>query len=62
MKAFNIEFEFTSSKAYGDNYKLYATVEAKNAEQALNIAHIVGFKQFGARFNDNCIDWRIKND
>lgn len=55
-----IEYEFVSTKAYGDNYTLTLAVSASNEKAALNIAHIMGFKVFGARFNDNCIDWRIK--
>jgi len=60
MREFIIEYEFTSSVANGKNYTHTATVKAKNEKEALRVAHITGFNQFGARFNDNCIDWRIK--
>lgn len=54
-----IEYEFTSVHADGDNYTRTATIRAENESAALKIAHIVGFSEFGARFNDNCIDWRV---
>lgn len=54
-----IEYEFTSTRADGDNYTRRLSIKADNEQAALNIAHIVGFREFGARFNDNCVDWRI---
>ena len=58
-KTFKLQFEFTSSKAYGDNYTLVATTKATDERAALAVAHLVGFEWFGARFNDNCVDWRL---
>lgn len=57
-KAFHIEYEFTSTKADGDTYVRYLDIVAKNLASALSVARIEGFRAFGARFNDNCIDWR----
>jgi hypothetical protein len=54
-----IEYEFTSTSAYGDNYTRTATVKADNEQAAMTVARIVGFEWFGARFNDNCVDWRV---
>jgi squalene cyclase len=61
-KEFIIEFEFTSTKADGDSYKRTAIVKAYTPSGALAVARIVGFQEFGARFNDNCIDWRVINN
>lgn len=58
-REFTIEYEFTSTRAYGDNYTRRATIKATDERAALAVAHIVGFEWFGAAFNDNCIDWRI---
>lgn len=58
-REFVLEFEFTSTQANNNSYTRRATVKATNEQAALNVAHIIGFEQFGARFNDNCFDWRI---
>lgn len=55
-----VEFEFVSIHAYGDSYTICIIIKADDERAALNVAHIVGFEYWGARFNDNCIDWRIK--
>lgn len=60
MKTFAMEYEFTSTRADGDNYTRVLHIDARNEQAALNVARIAGFDAFGARFNDNCIDWRIK--
>ena len=54
-----VEYEFTSTKADGDSYKRRLTIKAKNVCTALILAKIDGFREFGARFNDNCIDWNV---
>lgn len=54
-----LEYEFTSAFADGDNYTLRIDVRAENEKAALNMARIVGFEWFGAKFNDNCVDWRV---
>lgn len=54
-----IEYEFTSARADGDNYTRTRVIKAENEQVAINIAGIIGFSEFGARFNDNCIDWRV---
>lgn len=54
-----VEYEFTSTKADGDSYKRRRTIKAKNVCTALLLAKIEGFREFGARFNDNCIDWNV---
>lgn len=59
-REFTIEYEFCSTRADGDNYTREVTVSANDEQAALRVARIVGFEWFGARFNDNCIDWRIK--
>jgi len=56
---YTIEYEFTSSRADGDNYTRRRSVRASYAREALVIAGIIGFTEFGARFTDNCVDWRI---
>jgi hypothetical protein len=56
---FTIEYEFISTKADGDSYTHRLQIKAQNAQSALIIARIEGFRAFGARFNDNCIDWRV---
>jgi hypothetical protein len=61
-KEYTIEFTFTPTKADGDSYTRTAKVQAYTPSAALAIARIVGFQEFGARFNDNCIDWRIINN
>lgn len=53
-----IAYEFTSTKADGDSYVLHLDIKAKNVAAAMSVACIEGFRAFGARFNDNCIDWR----
>ena len=58
-KDFTVEFEFTSTAAYGDNYTRRITVKAKTAREADNAARIAGWEAFGARFTDNCVDWRV---
>lgn len=59
-REFKIEYDFTSTKADGDDYSRSIIVKADSARAALAVARIEGFKHFGARFNDNCFDWRIK--
>ena len=54
-----VEYEFVSSRADGDSYTHIITIRAHNEHAALAVAHIFGFNHFGAKFNDNCIDWRI---
>lgn len=54
-----IEYEFTSTRAYGDSYTRRAYIKAHDERDALAVAHIVGFQWFGARFTDNCFDWRV---
>jgi len=56
---FTLEFEFTPTSADGDNYTRRRTVEAKNAAAALASARLLGWREFGARFTDNCVDWRV---
>ena len=58
MKDFKIEFEFTSSRADGDNYTITRTIRAKNARQAITIAGITGVSEFGMRW-DNMSDYRL---
>lgn len=59
---FIIEFTFTSTKADGESYTRTALARAYTPSGALAIARIVGFQEFGARFTDNCIDWRVINN
>lgn len=59
MENFTVEFEFTSTKAYGENYTMTRVIRAKNAQAAIVSAKLIGFSEFGARFTDNCVDWRI---
>ncbi|WP_089177220.1 hypothetical protein [Bosea sp. AS-1] len=54
-----IEYEFTSTKAQGDNYTRRLVVKTSDVRAALAAARIEGFSAFGAAFNDNCIDWRV---
>ena len=57
---FKILYTFTSTRADGDAYTRTLTVKAKTAQDALGaIARIEGFRAFGARFNDNCVDWEL---
>lgn len=56
---FIIEYEFTSTRADGDNYTRRATVNAKDERAALALARIEGWNCFGARFTDNCVDWQV---
>ncbi|MER8924293.1 hypothetical protein [Mesorhizobium sp. M0859] len=58
-REFIIEYEFSSTSAYGDSYTRRVTVSAEHEKEALYVARIVGFERFGARFTDNCFDWRI---
>ena len=58
-QTFMVEFEFTSSKADGDNYTRRIPVKAKTARDAENAARIAGWDAFGARFTENCVDWRV---
>jgi hypothetical protein len=58
-REFTIEYEFTSIEAHGGNYTRTRLVKAQDEQTALAVARIVGFSEFGARFNENCIDWRI---
>jgi hypothetical protein len=57
-KEFIIEYEFSSTRAYGDAYKRRLIVKAHDEKGALSIAKIEGFRAFD-RFNDNCTDWNI---
>lgn len=59
-REFKVEFEFVSSKADGNNYSRTLNIKAENEKSALNIARLEGFSAFGARFTDNCVDWKIK--
>jgi hypothetical protein len=59
MQSFIIEYEFTSTRADGDNYTLRATVQAKDKLRAIHLARAEGWDRFGARFTDNCVDWRV---
>ena len=58
-QSFTIEYEFTSARADGENYTRRATVKAKDERGALSLARIEGWNCFGARFTDNCVDWRV---
>jgi len=57
---FKITFFFTSTSAYGDSYTHQRTIEARNLAGAESVARIIGFKEFGARFSDNCYDWKAE--
>jgi hypothetical protein len=61
-KDFTVEFEFTSTQAYGDNYTRRIAVKAETAREAETVARFAGWEEFGARFTDNCVDWRVVND
>ena len=56
---FIIEYEFTSTRADGDNYTRRATVKATDKRSAMSVVRIAGWENFGARFTDNCVDWRV---
>lgn len=58
---FRVQYLFVSSKAYGEDYAITVDIKARDAKSALTIAGIEGFSRFGARFTENCIDWRIAN-
>lgn len=53
-----VEFDFTSSKADGNNYTRRLTVKADSVSEAETIARLSAFSAFGAAFTDNCVDWR----
>lgn len=55
---FTVEFTFTSTKAYGDDYTLRVTIRARNAKEAEDTAWMQRVSFFGARGNDNAIDCR----
>ena len=59
MRTFKIRYEFTSTRADGDEYFRTIEVQARSVAGALTIARIEGFRAFGARFNDNCTDWQV---
>lgn len=61
-REFTIEYDFVSTRADGDNYTLRIAVKASSVHGAMSIAKIEGFSHFGARFNDNCVDWRVINN
>lgn len=58
---FIVEFEFTSTRADGNNYTIRRTIRASSAKGAISLvtAANIGFSEFGARFTDNCVDWRV---
>jgi hypothetical protein len=58
---FIVEFEFTSTSADKDNYTIRRTIRASSARSALSLVKTasIGFSEFGARFTDNCVDWRV---
>jgi hypothetical protein len=60
MKDHTIRYYFTSTKAWGDDYSVPVTVMAKSRQSAEAQARLIGFDRFGARFNDNCFDWRVE--
>lgn len=57
-KTFIVQFEFTSSKADGDNYTRTVEVKAKTAKDAEDTAWFQRVSIFGAKGNDNAIDCR----
>jgi hypothetical protein len=59
QRLIKMEYEFTSTRADGDGYKITIDIRADNERAALAVARIEGFRHFGARFNDNCVDWRV---
>lgn len=58
-REFKMEYEFTSTKADGNSYSRTVNISADSEKAAYAAARIEGFTQFGARFTDNCVDWRI---
>jgi len=58
-RTFTVEYLFTSTRAYGDPIVHSRTIKARTAEEALNIAGLIGFTEFGERFTENCIDWQL---
>jgi hypothetical protein len=59
MNKYTIKYLFTSVRADGDEYMVPITIDAKSRQSAEAQARLVGFDRFGARFNDNCVDWRV---
>jgi hypothetical protein len=59
-KTFTVEFEFVATRADGDPYTRTREIKAKSSLAALAAARTIGFAEFGERFTENCIDWRIK--
>lgn len=57
-----VEYEFVSTRADGNNSFRTLVITAETEQVAMNVAKIEGFKAFGALFNDNCIDWKVKRD
>lgn len=55
---FVVEFTFTSTKAYGDEYKAKVTIRARNAKEAEDTAWMQRGTLFGARGTDNATDCR----
>lgn len=56
---FTIEYEFSSTQAYGASYTARRVVNAEDVQSALTIARLIGFSEFGPRFTENCFDWRV---
>lgn len=62
QQEFIVEFEFTSTRADGDNYTVQRPIRASSAQSAIALVTTagIGFSEFGERFTDNCVDWRIR--
>jgi hypothetical protein len=54
---FKITYTFVSTRADGDDYTRSIYIHAANYKAAMAMARTIGFTNYGARFNDNCVDW-----
>lgn len=59
-KEYRITYVFTSTKPDGNDYTRTITIDAVSLRGAESAARREGFKEFGARFNDNCFDWHVE--
>ncbi len=59
MKKYLVTYEFVSTRAEGDNFFYCRTQKAKNYQKAEIAATLLGWKEFGELFTENCVNWIV---
>ena len=60
MLKFKVTYLFTSTKADGEEYRRTRLMDAASSfDLTDDLIRAEGFREFGARFTDNCTDWTV---